>query len=96
MTLDQLNEANRLKKLAENSQKLLANFQGLDSGIIFTKRQGSSSEPTNLHDGGGKIPLQDRPEVFAAAASCMMLMKSALEAEAARHAKAFDEFTITA
>jgi len=96
MTLDQLNEANRLKKLADNSAEIFARFQNLNGEIFFRASQGGGCDPTSLHNGIGEVPLKDRPEVLAASTACMMLMRNALESEAKRHAAAFDAFTFPA
>jgi len=96
MTLDQLNEANRLKSIADNSATLLLGFSDLTGEILFRRSGRDSIDISRLHNGKGSVEMKDRPEVLAASTACMMLMRNALEAEAKRHAAAFDAFTFPA
>lgn len=100
MTIDQLNEANRLKARATATANLSTEFANVEeyrSIIFFPMNTTVGITPTEIKLHGNVVmPIADRPEVSAAADACILLMKAALEAEAKRHAAAFDAFTFPA
>jgi len=99
MTIDQLNEANRLRSRATATANLSKEFSDVNeyrSIIFFPTKTTVGINPTEIKLHGNVIMgIADRPEVRAAADACILLMRAALEAEAKRHADAFDAFTIT-
>lgn len=98
MTKDQLEEARKIHMFALASRNLSKEFEAkADDYPCFSRGYQCVNALKIMGDGGNYLPLtsEARPEVFLAWQACQILMQQALDTEARRWAKAFDEFKIT-
>ena len=92
MTKEQLENANALNRMAQATANLKKDFNADTMyKVIFFPKGKTGVDPTELKLHGTTLcKFENRPEVFAAVQAAIILMRSAIEAEAIRHAKEFD------